>query len=258
MPPEGQNPDFDDLNLPLEESPLAEPEQWNPSEFEFPAEFESIMQPTAGEGADAGGPSGEAPLDDGRSGGPPPGDESPAEFTPEEEPRDEALAGAADGAVAGEGGEEGEVATKRGFAWLAYVEWSAAVLVAIALYLLASLLSSSATGFWNGIYLVLMAMIAFALWKTRRVWTSPEISAPFTLMIVVSLAALLTAVYCLGLELRSYDWDQKAKKAKQPAVVTSAAQFGPATTIAAAWPIDVQLTAKADASPQAIGSPWMT
>jgi hypothetical protein len=258
VPPEGQNPDFDDLNLPLEESPLAEPEQWNPSEFEFPAELESIMQPAVGEGAEAATPSGEAPPDGGESTGLPPGDESPAEFMPEEEPGDEVPAGAAAEPLGGEKGEKGEKATKGGFAWLAYVQWIAAVLVAVALYLSASLLSSAATGFWNGIYLVLMAVLAFALWKTRRVWTTPEVSAPFTLMIVVSLAALLTAVYCLGLELARYDWDQKAKKAKQPAVVTSAAQLGPATTIAAAWPIDVQLTARAEASPQAIGSPWMT
>jgi hypothetical protein len=62
-------------------------------------------------------------------------------------------------------------------------------------------------------------------------------ASPFTVMLGVSLLAILIAVVCLTLELGSYKWDIKGKEAKDfksTAWAIPAAHCGPPTTTAAA------------------------
>ncbi len=80
----------------------------------------------------------------------------------------------------------------------------------------------------------------------------------YTVMLGISLLAIVIAIFCLLMELAAYDNDIKAEGARQPAMAWPADQFGPASTTAAAWPIDVKLTDKAEDAEPRSGWPWMT
>ena len=83
-------------------------------------------------------------------------------------------------------------------------------------------------------------------------------ASPYTVMLGLAVAAILTAILFLLLELRAYDFDVKAEGARQPATAAPAVQFGPAITAAADWPIGVQLTSSAGAADEVSGSSRMT
>ena len=137
--------------------------------------------------------------------------------------------------------------------WLARVEWIAVPAVVVTIWMAAGLITSHAI--LSAAYMVLLLLIPYSLWKLHRFWTSPQITAVYTLMLAVGTAALLTAVYWLGLELARYDWDIKARKAKE---LAGAVQLGLPSTMAAAWPAGIQVTASAEAADDDIGSPWTT
>ena len=149
-----------------------------------------------------------------------------------------------DEAIAAEG-------VKKPAAWLGLADWVVAVL---AIGLLWGLLTL-ATNFpiWNAVYVVVLGLIPFVLWKTRKRWTTPEITAVYTIMLAIAVAALWTAVYWLGLELARYQWDIKAKKARD-----MAAQSARPSTTAADGPLAIQVTLMAAAADEGIASPWIT
>lgn len=81
-------------------------------------------------------------------------------------------------------------------------------------------------------------------------------ASPYTVVLGLSLLAILVAILCLLLEWRSYDFEVKAKD--KPVSAISADQLGPASTAAAAWPIGVQLTSRAGAPEDESGSSRIT
>jgi len=108
--------------------------------------------------------------------------------------------------------------------------------------------------FWSilAIFLLALVSIPFVLWKSRKTCT------PYRVMLALSLAAILTAAFCLFLELKTYDYDIKAEGAKQRAQATPAVQFGPSTTSATDWPICVQFSSIAGDLVEVSGSRWIT
>ncbi len=70
-------------------------------------------------------------------------------------------------------------------------------------------------------------------------------SDPYTVMLGVALLAIVIAVYCLMMELKTYDFQIKAEAVQRPAVTTPYAQFGPAITAVAACPTEVQFNSNA-------------
>jgi hypothetical protein len=93
--------------------------------------------------------------------------------------------------------------------WLAHVDWVGVALLAIAIWLVVRVITVNVA--WITAYLVLLVLIPFSLWKTRNRWMTPQITAVYTVLLAISTAALLTAVFWLGLELAQYHWDVKAK-----------------------------------------------
>lgn len=132
-----------------------------------------------------------------------------------------------------------------------YVEWGAvaAVSVGVIIWSYFSVATSEGFLYWGvlNLYAIAMVLIPFAIWKTRKT------STPYNVMLAGALAAILTAIFCLWLELWAYDLDIKATEVKGPPV-----QFGPASTTAAAWPIDVRLTSRAGDAEVESGSPRIT
>ena len=63
--------------------------------------------------------------------------------------------------------------------------------------------------FSTAIYLVAMGYTFLGLWIYRRTNTL------YTVLLGCALAAVLTAVYCLWIEMGNYEFDLKAKDAKQ-------------------------------------------
>ncbi len=93
--------------------------------------------------------------------------------------------------------------------WPRYLEIAILILVLLAI-------SISAWQQWifisTAIYILAVAAIPYALWKTRKTATI------YTVFLGCVLAAILTAVYCLWVELGRYDFDIKAQEAKQRTV----------------------------------------
>jgi hypothetical protein len=97
--------------------------------------------------------------------------------------------------------------------WLGYVEWVGVALAITAIYLVFSILPGTVDNvLWHAGYWSLMVLVPYIVWKTRKYWQTPEITAPYTVMMAIALMALFTAVFFLGLELNQYGWDLKAKK----------------------------------------------
>jgi hypothetical protein len=223
-----QHPEFDDLNLSSEEPDFNETTDLDPSSDGLAdsgelAVGDQFVPPQRDEAAsDSLGESGspfemgtsEAIADEAVS------VEAAEAVATEDAGADQPFDLAAVGASAADGGEPaGSLAEdqprKGSLAWLAYVEWVGVALVVTAVYLLFSLWSlTSDNVMWHAIYWVLMGLVPYVLWKTRRLWKTPEITAPYTIMLAIGVMALTTAVYFLGLELAEYKWDLKAKTAK--------------------------------------------
>ena len=122
--------------------------------------------------------------------------EDGGEQTTTEEPEGEALPE-----------EEAEEETQKEPSQLpVYLEWSGAIgipLVLLALGWFGVLYFSTA------IYIISVGFVPYGIWKGRKT------STVFTVILGCALVAILTAVYCLWLELVSYRLDIKAQDAKQ-------------------------------------------
>jgi hypothetical protein len=88
-----------------------------------------------------------------------------------------------------------------------YMEWGAAVVLLVALLAVASLRMIL---FSTAVYVILVGLVCYAIWKTRATNTV------YTVILGCTLIAVITAVFCLLTELGRYDYDVKAQKAKQP------------------------------------------
>lgn len=77
----------------------------------------------------------------------------------------------------------------------------------------------------------------------------------FTVMLGLSLLAILIAVFCLWMEWGEYGREIKAKR---PMVTAPVPQFGPASTTVAAWPTCVQFSSRAGEPGEESGSPRIT
>jgi len=84
--------------------------------------------------------------------------------------------------------------------------------------------------FWGVLnaYVLSLVFIAYTLWKAR------ETETPYRVMLAISLSAILTALFCLFLELKTYDYDINAETAKQHARLERPVQSGPPTMTVAA------------------------
>jgi hypothetical protein len=87
-----------------------------------------------------------------------------------------------------------------------YMDWAIAGGVA-ALLLLVALVGL--LNFSTVLYAVSVGLVLFAIWKYRQT------NDLYTVMLGFCLIAILTAVYCLWLEVGRYRFDVKAKEAKQ-------------------------------------------
>ncbi len=81
---------------------------------------------------------------------------------------------------------------------------------------------------WHAAYAVVLIVLVSATLITRKYWATYPTTALYTLMLAGTLAALVTGVYGLGLELSVYGWDMAAKHGKQLLVAGSATAPAPA------------------------------
>jgi hypothetical protein len=88
-----------------------------------------------------------------------------------------------------------------------YMEWGGAFLLFIVLLTAASL---RIIFFSTAVYVIVVGLVCYAIWKSRATNTV------YIVILGCTLVAILTAVYCLWTELDRYDFDVKARKAKQP------------------------------------------
>jgi hypothetical protein len=110
---------------------------------------------------------------------------------------------------AGEGEEEPATEEKpepKPAKWPFFVEWGAIVGVPVILLGIAFL---HLLYFATVIYVVSVALIPYAIWKGRQT------NSVYTVILGCALVAVLTAVYCLWLEVGRYQFDIKAREAKQ-------------------------------------------
>ncbi len=192
---EEENPPFEDLGLGAEDLTFAEagseatPGTEPPAEAEGGEDLAAMVEP-----ADAGTatPEGEEPI--------------VAEVEPSETP------------------EEEVEPKKKAFGLAFHVQWivAAAACVAVALGLTSAHVPYAV---WHASYVIAMIVLVSATWMSRKVWARFQVTALYTVLLAGALAALLTGVYCLGLELYVYGWDLKAKQASQAA---ASATFVPA------------------------------
>jgi hypothetical protein len=195
--PNDQTPEFDELNL-----FGSQPDFSQAADFTSPADAEAGATPS----------SGEMPVDFTTGAG------APHETTPTAE-AETFVADAADMAGVSEmvahTDDAAEVPAeelpeKKASNLLFYFEWVGLALVATAIVVGFSLVAEKYS-WWHAGYWILLAMVPWILWKTRKAWSTPEVTAPYTVMLGIGAMALLTGVYFLGLELAQYDWDLKAK-----------------------------------------------
>jgi hypothetical protein len=92
--------------------------------------------------------------------------------------------------------------------------WVVVALVCVAIYLTFTF-SGIHYAPWHACYAILMTLLIFAAWTTRKIWTTFEVTALYTFALGAALAALMTGVYCLGLELCAYQWDLTATQGKK-------------------------------------------
>lgn len=109
----------------------------------------------------------------------------------------------------GEGEEKSaseEKAEAKPIPWPLYAEWGALVGIPVILLGLASL---HLLYFATVVYVVSVALIPYGIWKSRQT------SNVYTVILGCALAAVLTALYCLWLEIGRYQFDIRAREAKQ-------------------------------------------
>ncbi len=177
---DGDSPNFDELRA-LGEEPAAEGEA-------APTD-ETAAEPLAEEAAAA----------------PPAAETTP----PEGEPAEAAEAEKPAEGIEKEEEEEEEEPSKLPL----YLEIAALIFVPLILLAMASkdlgLANWDVLSIWTALYLIGLGLISYALWKSRAT------STLFTVFLGCVLAAMLTGVYCLWIELGRYQYDINAQEAKR-------------------------------------------
>jgi hypothetical protein len=142
-----------------------------------------------------------------------------AEAEPAAEPAEagEQPAAVAEEGEKGEEGEEGEKPKKKSPDWPFHLQWIIALAVCVVICLV-FVFAHVAHAPWHAGYLISLVVLVTASWMTRKIWAQFEVTALYTMALAGALAALLTGVYCLGLEMSNYNWDLKAKAGRPPAV----------------------------------------
>ena len=107
-----------------------------------------------------------------------------------------------------------------------YLEWAGAIGIPLVLLILGWF---GALLFSTAFYLIAVGFVPYGLWKGRKT------STVFTVILGCALVAILTALYCLWLELGTYQFDLKAQDAKQ--------------RISMVWPTEAGSLAKNDPRP---------
>ena len=129
---------------------------------------------------------------------------------PTAEPVSELLAdvGDAEAAQIGEPTAEPEkpAAEKKPSKLPLYLELAGAIGIPLLLLVLAWL---QVLNFSTALYIIAVGFIPYGIWKDR------ETSTVYTVILACALAAVLTAVYCLWMEWGRYQFDVKARGAKQ-------------------------------------------
>jgi hypothetical protein len=203
---EEENPAFEDLGLSAEDLTFAEPGSEAAAEGEPPAAVD--------EGDEAAATA--EPVEDAEEvfAGEEPvaGEEEHAE-TPEEE--------------AGPQRKPADLASHA--LWIGAV--AACVAVAAGFFLL-----RIPNAVWHAGYVVVLILLVSATLITRKYWATYATTALYTVMLAGTLAALVTGVYGLGLELSVYGWDMAAKRGKQMLVAGSATAPAPVTPAPAQQP----------------------
>jgi hypothetical protein len=109
--------------------------------------------------------------------------------------------------------EEGEP-KKKSLGMAFHAQWIAAILACVAVGL-----GFQAAHVPNAIchssYAIAMILLVAATSLTYRIWGAFAITALYTVLLAGALAALMTSVYWLSLDLSMYGWDMKAKQGKQ-------------------------------------------
>jgi hypothetical protein len=111
--------------------------------------------------------------------------------------------------------------------WVEKAEWGAVGGIGGLAFLLAVIAvcwfsnPGTITVIWHLAYWILLALIPYSLWRGKKFWVAAELSPLYAVMLAIGAAALLTAVYCLGLELSRYNWDIKARKARHLTAASS-------------------------------------
>jgi cation transport ATPase len=105
--------------------------------------------------------------------------------------------------------------------------------------------------FSTALYLIAVGFVPYGIWKGR------ETNTVYSVMLGCALVAVLTAIYCLWLEVGRYGFEVKAKL-PQPLSMSRPIQSGADTTTATAWPALVRLTSNAAGLDDLSGSSWMT
>jgi hypothetical protein len=101
--------------------------------------------------------------------------------------------------------EEAEEAEKEPYQLPPYVEWGGAIGIPLILLVLGWF---QIIYFSTAIYLIAVGFIPYGIWKGRATNTV------FTVFLACALAAVLTGLYCLWLEIGRYQFDVKAREAK--------------------------------------------
>ncbi len=143
--------------------------------------------------------------------------------------------------------EEGE--PKKSLGMLFHVQWIVALLACVAVGL-AFHFGHVPYEICHTSYAIAMIVLLAVTWMTRRLWATFAVTALYTVLLAGALAALMTSVYWLSLELSMYNWDLTAKLGKKAQATADAAfNISPAAKAAASVP-----SAKAPA-PQQSKSP---
>ena len=80
--------------------------------------------------------------------------------------------------------------------------------------------------FSTALYIIALGFIAYGVWK------SSASSTVYMVILASALVAILTAMYFLWIEIRRYNFDIKAKDAKQRVVISQPIELGPARSTA--------------------------
>jgi hypothetical protein len=197
-----ENPIFEDFGLSTDDLTFAEPGTGAPADAHTPAEGEED-EAAAAAVEPAEGAEGKATPEAF-------GEEEPIGVE-EEQP---------------EGPQEELAPQKKPLDVLFHAQWIGAVVLCVIAALVFPLAHVS-HAYWHSSYAVAMIALVAATWLTRKVWATFAVTALYTVCLAGALAALLTSVYWLGLELAMYDWNLTAKQGKQPQPpATAAASLG--------------------------------